>query len=206
MKILTTKNQRGFTLIEIMVVFLIFIALFDYIWLLYKNSLNSSEVLTESMNVQGEVRNAFNSMVASLRSASPSATGSYTIAAASSTALTYYSDIDRDGSKEQIRYFLAGNALKQGITKASGNPPSYQSANEKTNNLIKNVVRDETKPIFSYYDGNYDGSGPALINPPDILDIRLIKITVTIDREPDAPPAPAEFSTQVSIRNLKDNL
>ncbi len=206
MNAIKEQKNRAFTLIEVMVAFLIFIALFDAVWMIYKNSLNSNDIMTESMNVQGEVRKAFTSMTAGIRSASPSNTGSYPIAAAGSTTLTYYSDIDRDGSKEQIRYFLSGNTLKQGITEATGNPQSYQSANEKISSLIRNVVFTGSTPIFSYFDGGYDGSGPALIDPPSVLDIRLIKITVTVDRDPAASPAASEFETQVSIRNLKDNL
>jgi hypothetical protein len=145
-------------------------------------------------------------MTASLRSASQSSTGAYPIAAASSTSLTYFSDIDHDGLKEQVRYFLSGTTLKRGVIKPSGNPLTYNTANEKITNLVRNIIRDDANPIFSYYDSSYDGSSSAMTNPPNILNIRLIKITFLIDRDPATAPAAAEFSTQVSIRNLKDNL
>lgn len=206
MRTKTQKTSAGFTLIEILIVFFIFIAIFNSVWMIYKKTLSSNTALSDSFNSQEEVRKALTSMTASIRSASPSSTGSYPISAASSTALTYYSDIDHDGLKEQIRYFLSGNILKKGLTEPTGNPLTYLSANEKVSYLIRNVVRNEAKPIFSYYDDSYTGTGPALSNPPNILDIRLIKINVLIDRDPTKAPAAAEFTTQVSIRNLKDNL
>lgn len=200
------KTEAGFTLIEILIAFLIFMAIFDSVWLIYKKSVSSNTALSNSLNAQGEIRKALTSMTAGIRSASISSTGSYPIQSASSTSLTYYSDIDHDGLKEQIRYFLSGKILKRGIIEPSGNPLTYQSANEKITYLIRDVVRDDSKPIFSYYNKNYSGTGPALTNPPNILDIRLIKINVLVDRDPANPPAAAEFTTQVSIRNLKDNL
>jgi type II secretory pathway pseudopilin PulG len=199
------KNTRGFTVVEIMVVFLIFIAMLDTVWMIYKSSLNTNTVLSESLNAQEDVRRAFSSMTAGLRSASQSSTGSYLIAAASSTALTYYSDIDRDGLKEQVRYFMSGNNLRQGIVEPSGSPISYNNANEKVTTMVRNVIRDDSKPLFSYYDSSYDGDDPALTEPISLIDIRLIKINISVDKDPLTPPAATEFTTQVFIRNLKDN-
>ena len=206
---MTTKIKRGktgFTLIEVMVVFLIFISLFDAIWMIYKSSISSNDIITESLNVQGEIRNAFTSMTAGIKSASQSSTGAYPISTASSTSLTYFSDIDHDGLKEQVRYFLLGTSLRQGIIKPTGNPLIYQVSNEKVSSLVRNVIRDNSKPVFSYYDSNYDGNSAPMTNPPNILNIRLIKINLLIDKDPNTSPAAAEFTTQISIRNLKDNL
>jgi hypothetical protein len=36
--------------------------------------------------------------------------------------------------------------------------------------------------------------------------VRLVKITVIVDANPAKMPAPRTFTTQVSLRNLKDNL
>ncbi len=198
-------SNKGFTVIEIMVVFLIFIAIFDTIWMIYKSSVQTNFILSEDMSAQEDIRKIFSSMNNGLRSASQSSIGSYLIAAASSTALTYYSDIDHDGLKEQIHYFLSGNDLRQGIIKPSGLPLTYNSTNEKITTLVHNVIRDPSKPTFSYYDSSYDGTGSALPEPISIIDIRMVKIYLYIDKDPAAPPAGSEFTTQVFIRNLKDN-
>jgi len=36
--------------------------------------------------------------------------------------------------------------------------------------------------------------------------VRLVRITIKIDEDPNRPPAALTSTTQVSIRNLKDNL
>jgi hypothetical protein len=62
--------------------------------------------------------------------------------------------------------------------------------------------------IFEYYDSNYDGtaSSSALIFPVAPIEVRLVKITLDIDSDPNKPPEPFTVTTQVSIRNIKDNL
>ncbi|MEJ0001644.1 MAG: prepilin-type N-terminal cleavage/methylation domain-containing protein [bacterium] len=148
-------------------------------------------------------RNILTVAAAEIRGATPADTGAYTIDTATATTFTFYSDIDNDGLKDRVRYFLSGTSFKKGVTKPSGSPLTYNSANEKLSTLIYNVTGTS---IFSYYDKNYDGTTAALPSPVDVSKIRLVKLTVTIDRDPNRSPIPMTFSTQVSIRNLKDNL
>ena len=138
------------------------------------------------------------------RSTLPSSLGSYAIDSASSTAFIYYADLNGDGLKEKIRYFLSGTTLRQGVIKPSGSPLVYNPANEKIADMIHGIVKN-SGPIFTYYDTNYDGTTAPLATPVNLLNIRLVKITVKVDVDPRKPPGPAQFTTQVSIRNLKDN-
>ncbi|MDD5528028.1 MAG: type II secretion system protein [Patescibacteria group bacterium] len=200
------KSNAGYTLVETMVVMFIFLILLDGIWLFYNNSVNTNNILTGNLNAQQETRKAFTSMLADIRSALPASNGAYAIDAASSTGFIYYSDIDNDGLKEKIRYFLSNKILKAGITKPVGNPSVYNSADEKITGLIHDVINFPSQPIFSYFDENYNGAGAPLPAPVNITAIRLIKIDIFIDHDPLKPPAALEFTTQVSIRNLKDNL
>lgn len=94
------KDENGFSLIEVMIAVLLFLALFNAIWSLYSKSVRSSNILSDDMSTQQEIRRSFTSMTAGIRSAATSNIGSYPIAAASSTGLIYYSDIDKDGVRE----------------------------------------------------------------------------------------------------------
>lgn len=199
------KSKSGFSLIETLIVFSIFLLLLDSIWVVYKDTDKTNTILSGNLNAQMEVRRSFALMTASIRSASPSSIGAYPIEAASSTAFIYYSDIDDDGLKERIRFFLSGHLLKEGIIKPSGNPLTYNPANEKINDLVHGLGNG-ADPIFSYFDKNYDGATAPLPAPVSLLDIRLVKINFIIDADPLRDPGPAAFTTQVSIRNLKDNL
>jgi type II secretory pathway pseudopilin PulG len=198
----TKKQSAGFTLIETMVVFFILAILTDAAWMLYRDTFSSNDALRDSLNTQGEMRKAFREMSSAIRSASPSSLGAYPIFSASSTAFIFYSDADLDGLKERIRYFLSGNILKKGILIPVGNPLVYSDANEKISPFILGVA---SSSVFSYYDGNYDGTTAPLLAPVNLLSVRLVKINVVIDKDPAKPPAEMEFTAQVSIRNLKDN-
>lgn len=205
LKNICQKSKPGFSLIETLIAFSIFLLLLDSVWVMYKNTNDTNSILTSNLSTQMEVRRAFASMTASIRSASPSSIGAYTIEAASSTAFIYYSDVDNDGLKERIRYFLSGDILKEGVIKPSGSPLTYNIANEKIYDIVHGLANG-TNPIFSYYNANYNGFTAALPAPINIPEIRLIKINLIIDTDPLLAPGAATFTTQVSIRNLKDNL
>ncbi|MFA5248726.1 MAG: type II secretion system protein [Patescibacteria group bacterium] len=204
---LKLKNKKkGFTLVETMIAFLTLLLVTGAALQIFKDSITSNNALSANLNSQGEIRNAFKSMSAGLRSASPSSLGAYPIASAGTSSLIYYSDIDGDNLMEQIRYFLSADILKMGILKPSGNPLTYNQSNEIITPLLNNIVNSST-PIFEYYNGSYDGDTESLAYPLTITNIRLIKITALINQNPKIIPAIImEFITQVSIRNLKDNL
>ncbi len=148
-------------------------------------------------------RQIMKTMVSEIRTASTANTGAYTIGLATDSALTFYSDTDNDGLKEKVRYFITGTTLQKGLTKPTGSPLSYNALNEKISTLMPNLT---SSSIFQYYDKNDDGTTAALGAPVSIPAIRLIKITIVSDQNPERSPTPKTFSTQVSIRNLKDNL
>jgi len=161
--------------------------------------------LSESLRAQEEARKAFKVITEETRPLSPSSLGAYAIAEASPSSFIFYSNIDSDPLKERVRYFLDGTVLKRGIIKPSGDPLSYNPDDETTSEIIHNVANDTT-PLFSYYDSDYDGTTPPLGEPVNVSSVRLVKITVLIDKNPSQPPAAITMATQVSMRNLKDNL
>ena len=114
-----------------------------------------------------------------------------------SQSFTFYSDIDNDSLKEKIRYYLSGAILKKGVIKPNGNPLQYNPANEITKEIVHDVTNGGMA-VFNYYDKYYDGTTAPLSQPVNVLDVRLVKITLMT--------ASQTFTTQVSIRNLKDNL
>ena len=141
-------------------------------------------------------------MISEIRTASVSSNGAYPIDQATVSSFTFFSDINNDNLREKIRYFLSGSTLQKGVIQPTGNPLVYNPANEKISILASGV----TSLAFGYYDKNYDGTTAALSFPINVPVVRLVKITVTIDQDPNRPPGPMTFTTQVSIRNLKDNL
>lgn len=200
-----SKFQKGFSVIELLVAIFVLTLIGMAVFVFQKDIFFLNRFLTSSLGAREEARRTLKMITAEVREASPSSIGAYPIAEANSTSFVFYSNIDSDSLKERVRYFLDRTTLKKGVIKPSGNPLSYDPATEAISEVIHDVANGAT-PIFSYYDTNYDGTTPPLGEPVDIPSIRLVKITILIDKDPLQPPAAIILTTQVSMRNLKDNL
>lgn len=166
-------------------------------------SLNT--MISSDLAAQTEVRRAFKTMSSEIRTASPSSLGSYPLSETATSSFIFYSNIDADSYKEQVRYFLQGTTLKKGVIKPSGAPLVYNPMYEVVTELIHHVV-NATTSVFTYYDTNYDGTTQPLTEPIDISTVRLVKVTVFVDENTEDQLRSHTFTTQISMRNLKDNL
>ena len=198
------KDKKGFTLIEILIAISIFIAIVGVLTLFVINIFNYNSYIGAKLTTADINREALRKITAEIRSASISSNGAYPIDTANATSFSFYVDINNDGLKEKIRYFVNGTTLKRGVIKPTGNPPVYNSGNEIVTDFVKNLTN--TSSIFSYYDENYDGTTAPLPTPININLIRLVKITITSDTNLNRAPGADTLTTQISIRNLKDNL
>lgn len=162
-------------------------------------------VASSGLNSIDEGRKILRPLVGEVRSASQSHDGAYPLAEVSEDTFVFYSDIDNDALIEKVRYFLDGGTLKKGVIEPSGSPLSYDSGNEVISWVIQDVTNGTT-PVFEYFDSNYDGTTEPLVQPVSSGDVRLVKITIIIDHDPNRPPAAVELTTQMTVRNLKDNL
>jgi hypothetical protein len=199
------KTNSGFSIVEFLVGIFILVLIAVAVSTFQKDIFFFNTFFSSSITTQEEARRTLKTMSAEIRSASLSSIGAYPISQAGVSSFIFYSDIDDDLLKERIRYFLDGTILKKGIIKPSGSPLTYNPANETFSELVHDVSSGATS-VFSYYDENYDGTTQPLTEPINIPDVRLIKITIIIDRDPTRPPGPATLTTQVFLRNLKDNL
>jgi hypothetical protein len=95
--------------------------------------------------------------------------------------------------------------LKKGVTTPSGSPLSYSSA-EVTTTVVHSVRNATSTPIFEYFDSSYDGTSAPLSSPVAISVVRLIRVTIVVDTDPNRPFRAKTVTTQVSLRNIKDNL
>ena len=204
MKTLLSNTKKGMTAVEIIVSVSIFIMIFLIISNFNRDIFFLNSNLQSNMNAQFYARKVIRTMVMQLRSASPSSLGSYPIAQAGTSSLIFYSNIDGDAYKERIRYFVQGTDFKIGIIKPSGSPLTYNPAQETVTTLIRDVV-PTTTPIFDYYAETYAGTSTALTLPIDILSIRLIRATLTIDQDVKRLPSAVTATSQVMLRNLKGN-
>ena len=198
--------KKGITLAELVISVAILSLLTIIVSTFQKDVFSLSLNMQGSLNAQLEGRHLIKTMVSELRKTSPSATGSYSIELASSTGMTFYTDVSNNGTIDRVRYYLSGKTIKKGVTPPTGNPAVYNSGNEVVTTLLNYVVTSSTLPIFQYYTSSYAGTSTPLTIPPNISTIRLVKITVIIDTDPNRSPVPIIVTSQVNLRNLKDNL
>ncbi|TSC70145.1 MAG: Uncharacterized protein CEO12_541 [Parcubacteria group bacterium Gr01-1014_46] len=198
--------KKGVTLVELIVSVAILSAIMLVVSTFQKDVFSLNTNLQSSLNAQLEARHLIKTIVSELRKTTQSAIGSYPIELASSTGITFYSDVGNNGSIDKVRYYLSGKTIKKGVITPTGNPPVYNAGSEVTTTLLNYVTASSTLPIFQYYLSSYAGTSTPLSIPPNISTIRLIKITVIIDTDPNRSPTPIIATSQVSLRNLKDNL
>ncbi len=199
-------QKKGFTIAEFIVTIAILSFLTYTVSTFQRDVFSLSTNLQSSLNAQLEARHLIKTMISELRKMTPSANGSYPIELASSTGITFYSDVGNNGTIDRVRYYLHNKTIRKGVTPPTGSPAVYSAGNEVTTTLLNYVIASSTLPIFQYYTSNYSGTTSPISMPPNISTIRLIKVTVIIDTDPNRSPTPIISTSQVNLRNLKDNL
>lgn len=188
-------------MVETLIVIFIFVLIFIVVSTLLRDLFVNNSYLQQRLSAQQEIRSALKKMSSEIRPAATSNTGAYTIGVANVDEFMFYSDTDNDGLYERIRYYFNGLTLERGIIAPTGAPLTYVGP-EKISTLITNV---STTSIFYYYDNKYTGVGSSLSSPINIIDVRMVKIIVSVDKDPNRPPAPLVEETKIFIRSLKDN-
>ena len=197
-------QQRGVTLTEIVLVIGIAGAVVVGAITASNDSFRLGDIFSGNLSSLDDARRLLRPMASELRAMLPGEDGRYAIQAATETELTFFSDVDHDGDAERVRYFVESGTLKKGVIQPSGNPIGY-TGSESVAQLIKDVTNSGSEPVFTFFDSDYNGQGSPLAFPVTIADVRLVKIDITIDKTTLHDPPPVTVSTQVSIRNLKDN-
>ncbi len=198
--------KRGITLLEVLISVAILSMMILTASTFQRDVFSLNTNLQSSLNAQLDARHLVKVMVAELRKTIQSSAGAYPIELASSTAVTFYSDVNNNGSIDRVRYFQSGSTIKKGVVTPTGNPLTYNSNNEVVTTLINSVVSSSSLPIFQYYSSSYTGTTSPLTFPITISSVRLVKITVIIDSDPNRSPVPIIVTSSVNLRNLKDNL
>lgn len=204
MPYLRQPRCSGFTTLEVAITVAVLAGVVLVVGNFTTDVFKTSRFINTTLTAQDQARRTIGNLVAELRTASISNLGAYPIAEASATSLTFYSDVDDDAYKERLRYFVSGSTLRRGVLKPSGSPLTYNPANETVNDVVTFLTNPSS--VFSYFSAAYNGSGSALTFPVNIPDIRLVRVSVQIDQYPNEPPEAYELSSEVNLRNLKDNL
>lgn len=105
---LSKKNflSRGITFIESLVTVFIFILIFGAVSAFLVMAYQSQGYSWQQAVAIDEARKGIETMIREIREARPGDDGSYPIEKAEDKEFIFYSDIDKDGQTERVRYFL----------------------------------------------------------------------------------------------------
>jgi len=201
----TSRYKKGITLVELVIAVAIFGLLSVAVGAFARDVFYFNDILQIGLNNVTEARKVLRPFANEVRRAQPSNLGAFSLAQTATSSFAFYSDIDEDGVQERVRYFVEGDEFKKGIIEPTGNPLVYSVANERIIKVIHDVV--PSSHIFSYYDSNYAGATttPALSHPVTPSAVRLVRVDLTVDANPNRAPSLMTITTQVTVRNLKDN-
>jgi prepilin-type N-terminal cleavage/methylation domain-containing protein len=200
--------KRGLTLVELLVALAIssvlLVAVFAAVRVVIQNVVQQPQALGKI----DEARTATAAFTNELRDATYGVDGSYPIGLASTTQIVFFSAYNEGGSAvDRIRYFLSSSTLYKGVVRPSGT--SYTLSSERVNAVIRNVVVSSTTPIFTYYDGTYNGSTTTLplVQPVSLTQVTFAQLSIAVLTE-DRRNSTSTFiiTTGGAIRNLKTNL
>lgn len=153
------------------------------------------------------VSQGVNRMVGYLRKARQGDDGAYAIKSASKNDLVVFSDYDKDGTAERLHFYLQGGQLKMGVTKPTNTIPKTYPASDQTIVVITDkIVNDSSSPLFYYYNKNYpgDNANNPVPDPVDISTIRLVKVSLKVNIDPNKNPESMDMESFVELRNLND--
>jgi prepilin-type N-terminal cleavage/methylation domain-containing protein len=196
------KNNNGYTLIEMVISIGILTAIMGAVAIFQTDIFSLNDYIDRGIRDQAEAKNLMKHFVREVRSASESEQGAYPIKQADPATFIFYSDIDFDSVKEEVRYFIDDGILKKGVIEPEGDPLTYDSGDEKITNVVVSVINESP---FTYFDENYTGSSTDfLVEPFTVSQIRMVGIDLVVDSDPENPPQSFEIGTQINVRNLRD--
>ncbi len=193
-------SMKAFTLAETLVVVAILgtvgIALSSMIAFFYR----SNAYLLEQTSAVDSANRGLNFVYKDVREASYGEDGSYPIVSASTSTITFFSEVDGDGSVEKVRLYMLGTTLMRGVTNAGGNPPVYTNQPEITNTISTWVVNATTTPLFRYY----NSAGTELLGTIDSAEVRSVRVRIDVDLNPTRAPNVISLERTATLRNLRN--
>jgi prepilin-type N-terminal cleavage/methylation domain-containing protein len=198
------RPECGFTLLEVLIAMAISTVAITLVTMFAADLSGFGVQLGVRLETEREPEMLMRAILTEIRSMGPAANGSYTIAAATATSITFYTDVDNDEVFEQVRYFLDGTTLKRGLTEPSGTPAQYPAADEQVREVVHYIVPGTA--VFTYYPEGHPSVTGALPVPTDISAIRMVQISCTTDKDPVQQPPASTLWIIAMIRNLRGDI
>jgi len=207
MKIKKYISQKAFTLVETLVAISLFTLGIAAATLLFARSWQSNAYSLEMGKTSFVISRSVGNLVQYLRRVRQADDGAFPIVSADKNDLVVFSDYDKNGTTDRLHIYLSNGKVFMGITPPAATLPcTYPSGDAQTIQLADHIVNTAGDSMFSYYNKNYPGdttNNPVPV-PADVSQIRLIKIFLRININPNRAPDNIQQESFVELRNLND--
>ena len=187
------------TLVETVIALSIFLVIMAAVTTFEINIFSYQHSISGSFNASQSAQTILKIMTKELRNMALPNNGSYPLVTAGTSTIVFSSDVNNDGTLDQVSYALVGNSLYK-----------YDSVAGATTIIATNVVNDASLPLFQYFDGNYDGStgssGQPLAQPVNLAVVRSTRVSLQFAADSSGSMTPISYSSFVQLRNLKTNI
>ncbi|HWH16525.1 MAG TPA: prepilin-type N-terminal cleavage/methylation domain-containing protein [Candidatus Paceibacterota bacterium] len=193
-------HTKGFTLIEMIVVVALTGSVGVGLLLMISYFYRSNAYLIEATSATESASEGIVVTLESLREATYGEDGSYPLAAAATSSVTFYADLDLDESVERVQFYVANGTLYRSLTEPAGNPPSYSGQTPVVTTIAPYVKNGTSTPAFRYFDRD----GVELTGTVDIAAVRTVRTRFEVDINPLRAPNVVSFEGAATLRNVRN--
>jgi prepilin-type N-terminal cleavage/methylation domain-containing protein len=201
-------NTRGFSLLEVLIVVAVAASVVLVIGNFSNNITGLDSLVSTELQAKSNVNQSLQSLTGEIQSTAISAAGAYPIDSAGTSSFAFFSDINKNGAADHVRYYYASSTIYKGVIAPTGTPATYPAGNEVVTDFIDNVIITSSTPLFIYYGSGYTGTQAPLTYPISISSIRLVSVSfeVQTNRTSTISRSPLQyFSSLIDMRNLDSN-
>lgn len=197
---MTRSTLSGMSLIEAIV----WIAVFASTMIMLSQSLLSfyrtNRYTLQEATAISSAQHTMDVVVRALRTASYSNNGAYPVVSIGANQVSFYANVlKNDPLIQQVRIFVQGTSLEEGIIEPSGDPLTYASSSEKVTELgdyIQNITLATS--TFLYYDQN----GSQILDYSNFVDVRFVTVNLIVDVSSTSLPTQLTLTSSAALRNL----
>ncbi len=145
-------------------------------------------------------QHAMDAMVRALRTAAFSNNGAYPILSIAPDQISFYASVlPNDPLIQQVRFFVSGNSIEEGIIEPQGDPLTYASSSESITDLGNYVLNATLATSTFYY---YDQNGNQITDDSQSDQVRFVVVNLVVDVSTSSLPSQLTLVSSAALRNL----